>query len=431
MEEQKLLKETLQLLLLKYPRFGSNIASSKFEFNEHLKYHTAATDGKKIYVDPNYLKSLNENDRLFLIAHEIMHMKFFHPFRLENNKKKRDPYIWNIATDAIINANLKRDGLMIKEGYVNIPEALYYSADELYERLVTEKQAQNQNENTKNSENSEEFTGSDHTLWEEALEKKNEEMEEGENPEVSSECNETQEFAENREERLQKAKENYEKMKEQILQEKESKSSSVFVGEVGVGKDSIGWETLLRKESEKEEMIWSQRRSIRENNYAYRLEENELEEEAQTEVQIDVSGSVNLNLVKAFLRITKSIFQHSKLKVGCFNERFLGWIEIHSIQDIDCFEIPEGARGSSARTEDWDLAVRSFTKKEEINKVVFTDGIPGPGNMPKEDLKNENIIWVVYGNKKFSPCCGKVIQITEEELKCLHGVDENFLGKTR
>ncbi len=118
----------------------------------------------------------------------------------------------------------------------------------------------------------------------------------------------------------------------------------------------------------------------------------------------------------------KPLLKHSKLKVGCFNEKFWGMVEVKANSDIDHFEIPAGARGRSAQTEDWDLAVRSFTRKKEINKIVFTDGIPGPGNMPKEDLKNENIIWLVYGNPNFHPCCGKVILITESQLERLFSI---------
>ena len=39
---------------------------------------------------------------------------------------------------------------------------------------------------------------------------------------------------------------------------------------------------------EKTETIWSQRRSIAENNYAYRLEENDIEDEAETEIMIEI-----------------------------------------------------------------------------------------------------------------------------------------------
>ncbi len=134
---------------------------------------------------------------------------------------------------------------------------------------------------------------------------------------------------------------------------------------------------------------------------------------------IDVSGSVELDMLKSFLRTLKPLLKQSKLKVGCFNEKFLGMVEIKTNKDIDNFSIPKNARGSSAWTEDWDLAVRSFTKKKEINKVVFTDGEPCPGNMPKDDLKGVNVIWLVYGNENFKPCCGKVIQISEKQLQKL------------
>ena len=94
-------------------------------------------------------------------------------------------------------------------------------------------------------------------------------------------------------------------------------------------------------------------------------------------------------------------------------------VDIKRTQDIENFTIPSGASGESAWAEDWDLAVRSFSKKRNVNKIVFTDGHPCPGTMPEQDLKNENIIWIVYGNKKFNPCCGKVIFIPPEQMKLL------------
>jgi hypothetical protein len=45
--------------------------------------------------------------------------------------------------------------------------------------------------------------------------------------------------------------------------------------------------------------------------------------------------------------------------------------------------------------------------------------------MPKEDLKRENVIWLVYGNKKFNPCCGRVINITKRQLEQLHLVNKD------
>lgn len=468
-------------MLVKYPRFGSEIADANIEFRDDLPFHTAATDGKNIYVDLNYFESLSEDDRLFTIAHEIMHIKFMHMYRLKDKDgKKRNLNLWNIATDAIINANLERDGFTIKEGYVNMPEALNYSAEEFYEILLKEKenqqkaqenkeqnqgdsgeqsqdnenkdsnqngkggnqegkQEQNENPSDGNSEGKKtgkeneqpSHQGDDHSLWEEAFRnqqhgQKADQKQEKDEAEKQKEIDEQPqmtfdergEFEDNRKEKRERFKARREKTKHDIrgMQEEES----IKLGSIGESRENIDWKTLLRREVEKTETIWSQKHSIAENNYAYRLEENDIEDEAETEIMIDVSGSVNLDLVKAFLRQIKPILKQSKLKVGCFNERFWGLVDIKNERDIDNFTIPREARGSSAWTEDWDLAVRSFTKKKEINKIVFTDGYPCPGTMPKEDLKRENIIWLVYGNKAFNPCCGKVINITERQLEQLH-----------
>ena len=73
-------------------------------------------------------------------------------------------------------------------------------------------------------------------------------------------------------------------------------NSKITIGDVGKSREEIDWKILIRREIEKTEIEWSQRRSINENNYAYRLDENEREDEAETEVMIDISGSVNLDL---------------------------------------------------------------------------------------------------------------------------------------
>jgi len=451
----KLLYDTKRLMMLRYPRFGSEIASANIAYKSDLRYHTAATDGKNIYFDPEYLAKLSESDRLFLIAHELMHIKFAHAFRLEDkNGQKRDPDVWNEATDAIINANLERDGFTIKEGYVNRPEALKYSAEEFYQLLLDEKKAkeseqqQKNNEqgnqskkedgdsqgqsNSQNNDSDSQHMGDDHSLWEEAFERRKKGNQSTDNSSTSQNeekqleddsknqnFDEREEFSSNREERIARAKENLERMKKDMLS-RSNFSEKTNLGSVGESAEEFDWRLLLRREVEKTETIWSQRRSIAENNYAYRLEENDIDDEAETEVMIDVSGSVDLDLVRAFLRMLKPILKESKLKVGCFNEKYWGMTEIKSVSDIDNFEIPSGARGQSAWTEDWDLAVRSFTKKREINKIVFTDGEPCPGTMPKDDLRNENVIWLVYGNKNFKPCCGTVIQITSKQLERLY-----------
>ena len=441
-----LIYDVKRKLLAKYPRFSSEIAVSNIEFKENLKYHTVATDGKNVYVDPNYFESLSENERIFTIAHEIMHIKFMHMFRLKDKDgKKRDPDLWNIATDAIINANLERDGFTIKEGYVNMPEALNYSAEELYQKLLEEKekkQKEQQNEQKQEQEdekssnkgksdkdenqnsNEEKLQGDDHSLWEDAFKQQNskekeqkdkqsQKQEENDEQQIDMNFDERGEFEDNRKEKREKFKSRREKTQKDLRNVKEEMTKS---GNIGESKEAIDWKVLLRREVEKTETIWSQRRSIAENNFAYRLEENDLEDEAETEVMIDVSGSVDENMVKGFLRQLKPLLKESKLQVGCFDTKFYGFKNIQTLKDINNFSIPGGGG------TDLDLPVRSFSKKREINKIIFTDGY---GYMPKEDLKKENVIWLVYGKKNFQPCCGKVINITEKQLEQLRQIDKS------
>ena len=117
----KKLIDLKEMIINKYPRFAAELAATKLTFNSNLEYKTAATDGKNIYFDPEYLQSLTDDEKVFIVAHELMHIKFAHMARMyDKNGKMRNMTVWNIATDAIINANLEKDGFTIKEGYIKL-----------------------------------------------------------------------------------------------------------------------------------------------------------------------------------------------------------------------------------------------------------------------------------------------------------------------
>lgn len=441
----KLIEETKKLILSRYPRFGSDIAKASIIYeSDDPTLKTASTDGKNIYVNPTYFASLSKEDRMFLIAHEFMHIKFGHIHRMvDKNGKPRNSYLWNIATDAIINANLERDGFKIKKGYVNRPDALHYTAEEYYELLLREDKKNNQqNQNNqqnnqhqqKDSQNKQQnseqrqHTESDHSRWSQSSQNKSQSQSSAlETPQGGGEGeqDERQEFKQNRTERTSKAKQKLERMRKEVFEgfDKQAQAKKLELDNLGTSKKEIDWRLLLRREIEKTETIWTQRRSIAENNYAYRLEENDIEEETMTEAMIDISGSVEPNLVRAFLRIVKQLIKHSSLKVGFFNTRIYDFMEITSDKDIDALSITGGGG------TDFNVAVKAFTKKSEINKIIFTDG--GEGVMPTADLKKENVLWVVYGNKNFKPCCGKVIHITREELIQINAIDSETTSRAR
>ncbi len=134
-------------LLVKYPFFGSVVANSNFIAEPAVG--TAGTDGKNIYYNPNFIESITDEEQTFIFAHEICHIAFDHIFRSEG----KDKDLWNIATDSVVNAFLKQDGLPIVEGGIDIPEAINYDAEEMYKKLLEKKKQQQQPNGQGNGKN--------------------------------------------------------------------------------------------------------------------------------------------------------------------------------------------------------------------------------------------------------------------------------------
>ena len=116
-------------VLVKYPYFGTITAN--VIFYEDNTIDTACTDGLDIYYSTEFMETLTVEQQVFVIAHEISHIAFNHIKR----SKDKEQELYNIATDAVINAFLMEDGLPNIEGGIDIPWAKNYNADELYEIL--------------------------------------------------------------------------------------------------------------------------------------------------------------------------------------------------------------------------------------------------------------------------------------------------------
>ena len=133
-------------MLVKYPFFGSVVASVGYKENKDIP--TAGTDGETIYYNPEYLEGLSVEEQTFIFAHEVCHIAFNHILRSEG----KNPELWNIATDGVINQFLKRDGLKMAPGGVDMAEAINYDAEQLYEKLLQEKQQSGQGNSQQNQQ---------------------------------------------------------------------------------------------------------------------------------------------------------------------------------------------------------------------------------------------------------------------------------------
>lgn len=133
-------------MLVKYPFFGSVVASVGYKENKDIP--TAGTDGETIYYNPEYLEGLSVEEQTFIFSHEVCHIAFNHILRSEG----KNPELWNIATDGVINQFLKRDGLKMASGGVDMAEAINYDAEQLCEKLLQEKQQRCQGNSQQNQQ---------------------------------------------------------------------------------------------------------------------------------------------------------------------------------------------------------------------------------------------------------------------------------------
>lgn len=428
-------------LLIKYPFFGSVLANTNFIETDSEK--TAATDGKNIYYNLNFVNSLKEKEQTFLFAHEVCHIAFDHIYRSEGKNQR----LWNIATDGVINSILSQnEGLPLIEGVVNIKDANKYDSEELYEKLLKENQ-QSQSEQQNNSgvgssqkqngsgsgkdsqeEEKQQNVGHDnHSIWSEAVKKKNEEdkNKKSENDdEIQKEAKKMSKIGEKKifEENKIMRDNQLDELRKSLAEQSTTCGSrtnqiKINVGQIGASKALIDWRRYLR-EAVKYDEDWSFQSPIIEDGII-KPERIDLEK-SETEILLDTSGSINDILLRNFLRECKNILKTSNVRVGCFDEKFYGFTNIKTMSDIENLQL-EGRGGT-----DFNVAVNSFSKNA-TNKIIFTDGC---ATMPQ---KKADVIWIVFGGKKINPLGGKVININEDDLYKLERYEENntFGGKRR
>lgn len=421
-------------LLVKYPSFGSVLANMNYVENSNCP--TAGTDGNTIYYNPNFINDLTEDEKTFVFAHEIAHVALNHIYRSEGKDKR----LWNIAADAVINANLMQDGLPLIEGGINIPEAINYDVESYYEKLLKEQennnQNQNDNQNSKSNSNGSNNEGSpsqsssyddkfddmnvghdSHSMWDDTINNKKNNNGDGkiqEDTESKSKKDETikklsdqgekKTFSENKKEKQKLLEELKNSLSKQSTSADNTTDYNVIkFDDIGKSLPLIDWRRYLR-EAIKLNVDWSYKNATIEDGIV--TPHLEKIPQPETEILLDTSGSIDETLLKNFLRECKNILKTSKVKVGCFDTKFYGFQEIRNENDIDNMEFV--GRGGT----NFDTAVNAFSRRTE-NKIIFTDGY---ANMPE---KSVNAIWVVFGIEKINPLGGKVIYITEEELKKL------------
>ncbi|WP_041841324.1 vWA domain-containing protein [Actinoplanes friuliensis] len=90
-----------------------------------------SAEAGEIYINP--LRTLPEAQWRFVLAHEMLHAALRHGDRVG----PRDPYLWNVACDYVINGWLVEMGVgEVPDGLLHDPELAGASAEEVYDRIA-------------------------------------------------------------------------------------------------------------------------------------------------------------------------------------------------------------------------------------------------------------------------------------------------------
>lgn len=123
-------------LMLKYP-YWSELYYTMTVF-EDRSLPTLATDGRNMWVNPEFWATLELDLKISALAHEIGHKMLLHCSR----RGARHPMLWNIAADYVVNAILKQNGFKLgKDWLYNAQyegwavEAVYHDLEQKAQKL--------------------------------------------------------------------------------------------------------------------------------------------------------------------------------------------------------------------------------------------------------------------------------------------------------
>lgn len=460
-------------LLIKYPTFGSVIANLEFQASKDIA--TAGTDGKVLLYNPKFVSGLSDKERTFLFAHEVCHVAFEHIFRSEG----KDKQLWNIATDSVINALLKQDGLPMIDGGVDIPEAVNYDAEEMYNKLLEEKKKQQEQQSSQGNQQQQNSQGNQQQ--QDSQGNQEQQSSQGSQEQQSSQSGQGQQNSQEQTEEQadvghdthslwDKAIEERKKEQQEQAQQKAKKESKKTAKDKEKQDDTEQTEQQTNEFVEKGEKETFKQNKIERRKQLQELSKELAEQsshEAGTGIQRQGKKLSDIGIATPLIdwrkllrqavkydeewtrknaRMRNGYFRHKVEEIpipeteilldtsGSVSETLLRNflrecknILANSKVKVGCFNTEFHGFTELRRVEDIDNmsfpigggtdfnAAVEAFSRRVPNKIIFTDG---EAPMPEKAVRN--VIWVVFGNQQINPRGGKVININGEQLRKLY-----------
>lgn len=361
-------------------------------FNENNNIPTAATDGTTIEYNEKFMNALSNDERLFVMAHEFVHIFMMHHLRRQN----RNIELWNMACDYEVN------GMLYKAGFHVIDNALInYSnldmvAEEIYEKLV--KQNKNNNEFTNGkSQSNKDIDGNNIKDWN--IGQVNDATKDGKGLSKSE---------------IKKEKDKIKKLIEQatVIEEKKmGKGNGAFARSIEwLIKETLNYRAIMQRffeEVERSLANWKRpnKKYIRQGLYLPRRGKKTLGDGV---IAVDTSGSISVEELRKQISEIMGILSFFDINITVIycDYKINGIDIINSNTDLSKLN-PIGGGGTSF------IPPFEWIKENNIDPswfIYYTDGecnrFPDEPSYP--------VLWMLsYNNHSFKPPFGETIYISQ------------------
>ena len=114
--------------------FATLALYARFEASQHIP--SAATDGRTVFINPEFWNKLTAAEQDGLLLHEVLHAALLHATR----RAGRHPQVWNAAADIVINGMILQEGYQLPKGGLRDKTLERLGTEEAYEMLIKKAQ---------------------------------------------------------------------------------------------------------------------------------------------------------------------------------------------------------------------------------------------------------------------------------------------------
>lgn len=143
-EAERRVSKALINLRAQAPFFAALALFARVHFRDDLA--TAATDGRDVYWNVDFLNRLKPEEVRGVLLHEVLHAALLHVLRRGN----RSPLLWNIAADIVVNGMIfaaakeyaaganGAPSFALPDGHIRNKELEGFSVEEVYELILSQ-----------------------------------------------------------------------------------------------------------------------------------------------------------------------------------------------------------------------------------------------------------------------------------------------------